>query len=41
VSGEMVLLCTHPQGCTVIPATAVDVEHVTPHGAQSGESRVG
>ena len=41
VTGEKVLLCTHPHGCTVIPATAGEVEHVTPHGAQSGESRVG
>ncbi len=39
-AGENVLLCTHPHGCTVIPAAGNEVGRVTPH-VQTGECRVG
>ncbi len=40
VTGEKVLLCTHPQGCTVIPAARSELE-LKPPTAQSGERSVG
>jgi|SRR5271165_4964018 len=39
VAGDSVLLCTHPQGCTVIPATGSEVDRMTPSGAQQPGER--